>query len=408
MEDAHYTLRRKDQVGFRPASRFSLEKAFVKSSLIGALLSCSPVPSVETASQVPSIPTQSDIDALGLDLELIVTYEDDIQESSFSVPSSILYNDEYVNLPHDTVNFTNRIDPPLRYAVSITGGEDSNCQNTPFLAQDADEFAAPASITKIATMYLVALTMAQENVDFNPGTNIEITRTALREGKGLSSFDSLEFGRVDNISMYFALKGIGTRSDGILPSAIAISAGRALGWEGSDEVILARFVNKMNQVAQHLGMNSTGFINVTGDNGNYTTAEDFNKLIEAFERDFPRTFRLAMGSSQVAFPRVLTGNNDHTSHIVRRHPESARIKTGTLELAGFTESGTIDVSPNYRLNLTILGGDARSANADLADRFISVSSSINFENFCSSQRPSMTLAQAERNDLSQFQFALVH
>ncbi len=408
MSDAHYTLRRKDQVGFRPASRFSLERAFIKSSLIGALLSCSPVPSVETASQVSSIPTQSDIDALGLDLELIVTYEDDIQESSFSVPSSILYNDEYVELPHDVVNFTNRTDPPLRYVVSITGGENSSCQNTPFLAQDAEELAAPASITKVATMYVTALIMAQENIDFNLGTNIEITRTAISDAEDLKSFDSLENGQVDNISMYFALKGIGTRSDGILPSAIAISAGRALGWEGTDEMVLAQFVNRMNQVAQHLGMNSTGFVNVTGDNGNYTNAQDFNKLIEAFERDFPRTFRLAMGSSQVAFPRALTGNNDHTSHIVRRHPKSARIKTGTLQLAGYTESGTIDISHNYRMNLTILGGDGRSANADLADRFISVSSSINFENFCSSQRPSMTLAQAERNDLSQFRLALVN
>ena len=402
MSDTHYILRQEDQVGIstalkraseKPDKKSLLGKAFIEGSLFAALLSCSPVPSLETGSQVSSIPTQSDIDALGLDLELIVTYEDDIHEPNFSVPLDILYNDENISLPHGSISFRGRNDdPPLSYAASF-----DTCPERLFLAHRADVEAAPASLTKVMTIYITGLAMSDENIDFNLNTQLEVPQIAIERARGLANFENLSAG--DKYPLRMFLTGAGSRSDAISTVTLAVATGRALGWEGSDEQILDRFIQKMRLVAREIGMNDTGFVNATGDTGNYGSPKDFQSLIHTAYQDAPRTFRIAMGHSRINLPGM-TPHTIHSSQFFRNNPSDTVIdKTGFLREAGYNETAIYRVN-SANVSFSIFGADSKEHRTAIAAEIVSVAEDINPSEFCSRRDSDpMTIGEARRQNM---------
>ncbi len=310
-------------------------------------------------------------------------------EPDFSVPLDILYTDEDVSLPHGEIVFNDTVDVPLAYAVSF-----DTCPDQLVLAHRADVIAAPASLTKVMTLYIAALAMSDENIEFNLNTEIEVPEIAIERARGLANFEDLSVG--DRYPLRMFMTGAGSRSDAISTVTIAIATGRALGWEGSDRDILDQFVLKMRQVARAMGMNETGFVNVTGDSGNYGTPEDFLRLMRTASNDAPRVFRIAMGNAHINLPGM-TPNTIHSSQFFRNNPNDTEIdKTGFLREAGYNEMGVYRVN-SVRVTFSIFGADSKRNRSDIATDIINAVENIDPEGFCSNpSTQAMTIRQAQR------------
>ena len=187
--------------------------------------------------------------------------------------------------------------------------------------QNADYVIAPASITKVLTLYLIFEAIKQGQVSLSD--KVEVSPRAASTG---GSRMGLKAGRF--VPMEELIKGIAVVSgnDACVAAAEHIS--------GSVE----RFVRKMNAKARELGMTRSRFMTPNGlpAEGQVTTARDIARLSVAYLHRFPES--LAIHSMQ----SYTYGTHSHhnANRLLGKCPGVDGLKTGFVCSSGFNISAT--------------------------------------------------------------------
>jgi D-alanyl-D-alanine carboxypeptidase (penicillin-binding protein 5/6) len=187
--------------------------------------------------------------------------------------------------------------------------------------QDADYLIAPASITKILTLYLVFEAIKQGEVRLSD--EVEVSRLA---ASASGSRMGLRAGT--RVSLEELIKGIAVVSgnDACVAAAEHIS--------GS----VGRFVNRMNVKARELGMTRSSFMTPNGlpAAGQLTTARDIAKLSVAYLHRFPESLNIHSMQSY-AYGRHCHHN---ANRLLGKCPGVDGLKTGFVCACGYNISAT--------------------------------------------------------------------
>lgn len=215
-------------------------------------------------------------------------------------------------------------------------------------ASAASRVRAPASLTKMMTMFLAFEAMA--NGRLHPTTKIPISWAAARQpasrlgiaaGKSLSARDALGVIAVD--------------------SANDVTVALAEALAGTEK----RFVAQMNARARQLGMRDTHFANATGlrNPGNRTTARDMARLSLALIHRYPGRYAYFSTRKVTWKERIMRNHN----HLLGKVPGVDGIKTGYTVDAGYNLAASAK-RDGKRILVILLGArtaaarDARVAN----------------------------------------------
>ncbi len=207
-----------------------------------------------------------------------------------------------------------------------------------------DAERAPASLTKLMTLYMTFEALRDRRVGLDEQVPISLhaaamepSKLGLRPGMGLTVEQAIE--------------GLVTKS----ANDAAAALGEMLG--GGDE---ARFAQMMTLRARALGMDHTVFRNASGlpDPEQVTSARDLAVLARHLLQDFPAEYHYFSIPSFVFAGRVIP-NHDH---MLQNYPGADGMKTGYTVLSGFNLV-TSAIRGNVRLIGVVLGA-ARPGERD--------------------------------------------
>jgi len=206
-----------------------------------------------------------------------------------------------------------------------------------------DERAAPASLTKLMTAYLVF--SAMKSGALTADHRVTVSEHAWKQG-GSRMF--LQPGKP--VTVGELLRGLIVLSGN--DAAVALAETVA----GSEEA----FVEKMNSEAASLGMKDTHFANATGwsDPQHYSTARDLTTLAIALLRDFPGHFDL-YSTKTYGYNGIMQQNRNR---LLWLDPHVDGIKTGYTEKAGYCIIATANRN-GRRLLAVVLGAGSDGARA---------------------------------------------
>lgn len=182
--------------------------------------------------------------------------------------------------------------------------------------QDPDRQIAPASLTKILTLYLVF--EAIQRGDLRPWDMIPVTEHAPAAG---GSNMALHPG--EEVKLTELIKGIAIASANDACVAVAERL----------EPSIHDFVSRMNQTAASLGMSSTVFKNPNGmpAEGQLTTARDMLKLSKTYLERFPGA--LTIHSMKYFSHNEVMRRNANT--LLGKYDGVDGLKTGFVNASGF-------------------------------------------------------------------------
>jgi len=229
-----------------------------------------------------------------------------------------------------------------------------------------NEKLAPASLTKMMTLYLVFedLKLGRLKLD----ESISVSRKAWKIGGSTMFLDPRMHPKVEEL-----LHGVATLSGN--DACIVLAEHIA----GSEEA----FAGRMNQKASELGMTHTHFVNATGfpAKNHYSSAMDMALLGAALWRDFPDQYKIFREKSYTYKGHTQPNRN----RLLWSYPLADGIKTGHTEDAGYCLVGSAE-KDHSRLVAAIFGA---SSDAERA-RQSKVLLTFGFRNFS-------TLRPAERD-----------
>jgi len=204
-----------------------------------------------------------------------------------------------------------------------------------------DAQRAPASITKVMTLYLAF--EALQKGELNLKDRISISRHAWGQAPS-----RLGLGRGATISVEAAMHVIATKSANDISVALAERLG------GSE----IKFARMMTEKARELGMKNTTFMNASGLSapGHMTTARDLAILSLAVQKNFPEYYNY-FSQPQYSYGKQVLANHNH---LLRTMPGVDGIKTGYTVQAGFTLAASA-VRDGRRLIAVVLGGPSTMA-----------------------------------------------
>ncbi|UCD68049.1 MAG: D-alanyl-D-alanine carboxypeptidase [Betaproteobacteria bacterium] len=241
-------------------------------------------------------------------------------------------------LPAQAQVFDDHSSPPSLYSRAFLLVD---LQSGAVLAEkNADQRIEPASLTKLMTAYLVfealyqkRLTLQQEAVVSQKAWRAPGSRMFLEPGTEVS---------VENL-----LKGLIVQSGNDAAIVLAETVG------GSEQ----RFVDMMNQQAQHLQLTGTKFVNATGlpEPQHYSTARDLVRLASLIIERFPEHFAL-YSLREFTYNDIAQYNRNK---LLGRDPHVDGMKTGFTESAGFCLLATAQRDGRRLMSVVI---DARSDN----------------------------------------------
>ncbi|MFZ0932334.1 MAG: serine hydrolase [Syntrophobacteraceae bacterium] len=218
--------------------------------------------------------------------------------------------------------------------------------------QNADYLIAPASITKILTLYLVFEAIKQGHVSLSD--QVEVSARAASAG---GSRMGLRAGA--RVSMGELIKGMAVVSgnDACVAAAEHIS--------GSVE----RFVGKMNAKARELGMTRSHFMTPNGlpAEGQVTTARDIAILSIAYIHRFPDSLTIHSMQSY-AYGRHAHHN---ANRLLGKCPGVDGLKTGFVCSSGYNISATAKRN-NTRILAVVMGARNPWIRCSEAQRLIEV------------------------------------
>ena len=192
---------------------------------------------------------------------------------------------------------------------------------TVLFEQNPDQLIAPASLTKIMTLYLVFQALKQGRIHL--GDQVFISREAWRTG------GSRMFVQVGTrVPLQELIQGIAIVSgnDACVAAAEYLS--------GS----VATFVDSMNAEAKKLGMTNTRFFSPDGlpVEGQLTTVKDMADLDRAFIQKFPEALKYT-STKEFKFNNIDQFNRNK---LLFEYPDIDGLKTGYVEAGGYHLSAT--------------------------------------------------------------------
>ena len=237
----------------------------------------------------------------------------------------------------------------------------SLARDTPYIVIDADSGAIfaenkaddrwyPASLTKLMTAYVTF--RAIQNGEIEPGSPVEITRSATRQPSSRMGYKKGVKLRVDT-----ALEII------IIKSANDVSYALAEAVAGT----LKAFVARMNFEAARLGLTNTHFANSNGlhDTSQFTSARDMALLSAKILTEFPQ---YAYMFSAVA---IKTPVKTHYSYnlLLERFPGATGMKTGFVCASGYNLVASARTGEKD-LIAVVLGRDSQTDRAVAAAKLL--------------------------------------
>jgi D-alanyl-D-alanine carboxypeptidase (penicillin-binding protein 5/6) len=208
---------------------------------------------------------------------------------------------------------------------------------------NADVRLAPASLTKIMTVYVIFKEIANGHLHLDDLATIS--------KKAWSTSGSRMFVEVnDRVKVEDLLKGV------IIQSGNDASVALAEHVAGSEEV----FAAMMNQQAERLGMKNTQFKNSDGlpVEGHYTTARDLAILTQALIKEFP-DFYPWFSQKEFIYNKIVQHNRNQ---LLGRDPSVDGVKTGHTEEAGFCLVASA-LRSDMRLISVVMGAKSTNARA---------------------------------------------
>ena len=206
---------------------------------------------------------------------------------------------------------------------------------------NADTRLAPASLTKIMTVYVIFNELANGHLHLDDTVTIS-ERAWKTEGSRMF----VELG--NQVKIEDLLKGVIIQSGNDASVALAEHVG------GNEET----FAEMMNQHALRLGMINTHFKNSDGLPGpdHYTTARDLALLTSALIKEFPEYYRW-FSQKEFTFNKITQQNRNK---LLSRDESVDGVKTGFTDDAGYCLVASA-LREDMRLISVVLG--AKDANA---------------------------------------------
>lgn len=204
--------------------------------------------------------------------------------------------------------------------------------------QNADAQIAPASLTKILTLYLTWSAIDSGQISLSD--RVRVSRRA-------ASMPNVRMGLKagDIVTVAQLIRGMAVESG----NDAAVAMAEYLG--GSVE----NFIAKMNATARELGMTNSHFMTPNGlpARGQITTARDILKVSIAYIRRFPE----ALGISSLK-SYTYNGKTDHNpNNLLGRCPGVDGLKTGFVCASGFNISATA-MRDHTRIIAVVLGAQS--------------------------------------------------
>jgi len=219
-------------------------------------------------------------------------------------------------------------------------------------AQDADKRIAPASLTKVMTMYLVFDALSAGRASLSD--RIRVSSRADATGGSTMGLRGGEVVTLDEL-----MRGMAVASGNDACIAIAEHFGG-----------VPRFVDMMNRKARDIGMTDTTFKNPNGlpAPGQLTTARDLMKLATSYLRRYPQSLRYH-STTEINHNGAVHGN---TNRLLGSFEGMDGIKTGYVGSSGYNIIATAKRGDN-RIIAVVLGGRTKQIRNREAARILDAS-----------------------------------
>ncbi|HEV2614916.1 MAG TPA: D-alanyl-D-alanine carboxypeptidase family protein [Gammaproteobacteria bacterium] len=210
-------------------------------------------------------------------------------------------------------------------------------------SQNPDVRMAPASLTKLMTLYLTFEALQANRIHLND--KVTISTDAWQTG-GSRMF--VKAG--DQVAVSDLIQGVIVDSGNDACTALAEYVG------GTQP----GFVNLMNQQAQLLGMKNTHYVDVTGlpDPNHYSTPRDIGVLARAIILNFPQYYHF-FGEKTLTYDNITQPNRNR---LLWSDPSVDGLKTGHTDAAGYCLVSSADRN-GMRLLSVLLGAPTDAARS---------------------------------------------
>ncbi len=202
---------------------------------------------------------------------------------------------------------------------------------TVIFEKDADTARPPASVTKVMTMLLIFDALADESISLED----EVTVSEYAASMGGSQV-YLETGEVQTVDTMLKCIAVASANDACVAMAEYIC--------GNEE----EFVNRMNERAAGLGMDSTHFVNCNGldAEGHVTSARDIALMSRELITKYPQIHDYSMIWMENITHTTSKGTSEfgltNTNKLVRQYEYATGLKTGSTGEAKFCISATAE------------------------------------------------------------------
>tara|TARA_B100000575_G_scaffold272738_1_gene255087 strand:- start:780 stop:1925 length:1146 start_codon:yes stop_codon:yes gene_type:complete len=182
--------------------------------------------------------------------------------------------------------------------------------------KDLDKKVEPASLTKIATLYLVFKALESKYIDENDSAVV-----SKKAWKMVGSRMFVEVGK--RVLIKDLITGV------IVQSGNDASVVLAEHIAGGEEF----FVTMLNKLAKDMGLSNTRFTNVTGmpNKNHYTSARDVVILSQRLIQDFPNQYK-KFAQKEFKFNNISQNNRNR---LLTTYDNADGIKTGHTKSAGY-------------------------------------------------------------------------
>jgi len=208
-------------------------------------------------------------------------------------------------------------------------------------AYRADKLHAPASLTKVMTLYLIFEALDAKRIKLDQKLRVSVKAQYTRPSKlGLRAGTT--------ITVREAILALVTKS----ANDAAVVVAEALG--GTE----ARFAQIMTTRARQIGMTNTTFRNASGlpAHGQITTARDMAILARTVIKTFPHHYHY-FGTHVFYFRGHRHGNHNR---LLGRYPGVDGLKTGFVRASGYNLIASARNASGTRVVAVVLGGRSHS------------------------------------------------
>ena len=222
---------------------------------------------------------------------------------------------------------------------------------------NADEQLPPASLTKMMTSYIIRKEIAEGDISLTDLVPVSVNAWKMKGSK-------MFIREGTQVSVEDLLRGIIIQSGNDASVAMAEYIG------GSEEA----FADLMNQMAKHLGMSGTNYLNATGwpAEGHFTTARDLSVLAKHTITDHPEFYSIYK-EKYFEYNGI---NQPNRNKLLWRDKSVDGIKTGHTDAAGYCLVASAKRG-DMRLISVVLGTTSEEARARETQKLFS----FGFRNF---------------------------